>query len=774
MKKYLKLATAFLLLAATTACQKEKDQVEYNFIGNIERYTSDSTDSRSKVMLINEQFINWEIGDIISIGSDQTSNPSEHYSAYLVRTNPNGSGDFDHDFSAAFLSVLPENSKYFLALFPHTNGNIITGTDNSTSFTAKIDLKATQPVRNDSTFDREIYPMVAWYGGQWTTPEDVPYNLDFHSLCGIVRLQVFNASGNNKVLKEIRISSLDNKQLAGRFNVLDYNTNDPYLTPDNNIAANQTLTLSCGSGLEFNANTLRTFYVILPALGGRLVSTDYHLSVTVETMDGGTCQRNTTVSVRRTGITNIRALGINSWDGAGSIAGLAGNGTESRPFKVYTYTDLVYLRNAYNTTRRINGQPVTRNTHIRIMRSDILIPNDDSWGGGIMNFCGHLSAVSGASTPGISTNNNFHPLFHSITDSGVVEGITLKAEVNYNGTTTFSPFCLTNRGILKDCVLTNRSTTSVVNANYADLAAICVDNYGTIDGCRCDATLQASGHIVGCICLNNANAALIKGCQITSPMNVRTATQVGGICHTNAGTVKDSYFSASITQSSSSWGGIVYNNSGIVEHCANMGIITTDTSVGGVVNTVTGGTVDYCYVEVALQGNMVGGVACNVTGGTVINSFINTASTQLILRASSFEHNAGGIAANFSGGSIKNCFVYFPHVAMYDLTGNIGGIVGKATGGSVSHCYSYESGVGTHYFYGASSDVSYERCYLVNGASQSGIDAVSTATTNAFEIMQGNLNINPPAGAKLWTGASESTTPPHLEAYSSSAKRKRR
>lgn len=779
MKRYLKLAA--LLLLTLTACEKEKEKtnVQYNFVANLEKTPVDSTDSRSKVMLLNEQWINWEIGDIITIGSDQT-NGSERYEAYLVRTIPGGTGDFDEGFSAAFLSSLPEDSKYFLALFPNSSDNVISGTTgNSTGFNATINLKSIQPMRNDSTFAREVYPMVAWYGGQWETPSDVPYNLDFHSLCGLVRLQVFNASDANKVIDEVVISSTDGKQLAGRFAVHNYNTNDPYLESIENTAANQSLTLSCGAGLEFNINTLRTFYIVFPALGGRLTTTSYAINVTVRTTDGGSCSRAITVPVRRTGLTNLRALGINSWAGAGSAAGLVGNGTAERPYKVYTFTDLSYLRNAYNNTRRINGQPVTRNTHIRLMRSDITIPNNAQWSKGIQNFCGHLTAVSGSSTPGITIVNNRHPLFESITDSGVVEGITLKVNVNYDSAASFAPFCLVNRGVIKNCVVSDDPASGAVvklNSNYADLAGLCVENYGTLEGCRCDATLQASSHIVAGICLNNANStALIKGCQITSPMYVRDATQVGGVCHTNSGNVKDCYFASSIAQSSSNWGGIVYTNSGIVEHCANMGVINAavTASIGGVVHTVAGGTVDYCYCEAQLRGGQVGGIACEVTDGTVINSYINHSGTQIILLSSAGEHGAGGITATLSGGSIKNCFVYFPRIDDHDLTGHVGGIVGHASGGTVDHCYSYETNYGTEQLYGVSSGTTYTNCYLVNGVSQEGVTSVSSSAATAFEVMQGNLNLNRPAGGKEWVGASGNTTPPHLAAYSASKKKRR-
>ncbi|MGX8713579.1 MAG: hypothetical protein ACSW8I_07865 [bacterium] len=782
MNRYLKLATALLLFAAVAvSCEKEKEKWErqFNFAATIENVVLDSTD-RSKVMLVDEQWINWEVGDLITIGSDQTDG-SKQYDAYLVKTNIDGG-----DFSAAFASSLPEESQYFLGLFPHRANNRISGSVDNSAFTARIDLPAAQTVRNDNTFARNVFPMVAWYGGnEYLDPEsDFPYNLDFHSLAGIVRLQLFNSSGSDKEISTITLASRDGKQLVGLFDVRNYNTNDPYLSPADNDVANQTLTISCGEGLEFNRNTLRTFYVVMPALGGRLVSTNYQLTMTVTTTDGGTCSRNVTVPVRRTGITNIRALGINAWTGSGSFAGLAGNGTEERPFKVYTFTDLVYLRNAYNSNPQyINGQKVTRNTYIRIMRSDIEIPDGAYWSAGIQNFCGHITTVSNNSNPGITTHNNSVPLFESITDSGVVEEVILKANVNYMGNTAFSPFCHTNKGELRNCVVNNvTGESSAINSNYANMAALCVENYGIIDACRCDATLQAAGYVVGGLCLHNNSTGTIKRCQITSPMNVRAATQIGGVCHNNEGTVKDCYFSATITQSSSAWGGIVYTNSGTVEHCANMGIITTNNTVGGVVNTVTGGKVDYCYCEAQLRGNMVGGVACAVEGGKVINSFINHSGVQIFLNASASEHCAGGIAATLSGGSIQNCFVHFPHIDMYDLTGHIGGIVGHATGGSIGHCYSYETTVGTHYFYGVSTTATYDGycylvddakvCHLVSESSQNGSTDINNEPSQVFALIQANLNLEPPDGAKAWTGASGNTTPPHLAAYSP-AKRRR-
>lgn len=759
-----------------SACRPEPDPPvptsRFEFNSTIEQLDGDND---SKVYLDNERWIYWELGDNISIGSDVTTRNDTVYRATLIDAT------FDPEyFNGIFMSYLPDDSRYFLGLHPHNPKNRIVGSGDK-NFTATIYLPDTQTFRNDRvidgdiTFDKQVYPMVAWYGG--VPVEDDPstaFNLDFHALGGIVRLNLFNNNGDRK-LKSITIRSRNGMQLKGPFLIHDYKIEDPYLeSRSSDLGKDSILTIYCGEGgRDFGSGDLLTFYVVLPALGGRSVTTIYPLTMMLTDMEGNTFTKRFTVPIRRTGMTNMRAMGVDSWatgsgngNGSGS-AGLSGCGTETRPFKVYEVVDLQYLRDCYNSTeRKINGLPITADTWIALMRSDIVI-NNTNWTEGINNFVGHMIDLTHQSNPGITSQCQNIPLFETIGAGGVVDGISLKSAATFvtSPSTGVSPFCTTNQGVIRNCVLTTIPGNSQKNISmFANFAGICVTNTGTVEGCRFEGSAEiGNGKNFAGICIENSGT--VRGCQTTSVTLTLDASgsTAAGICYNNLGTVRDSYFAANITNSSIDWAGIVFNNSDTVEHCymSSTGHIYTTKDAAGIVMNNTAGKVDYCWLAAAMRGENVSGIVQNLTGGQVINCF-NTNNAMITLT----EANSvgGGLVGSMSGGSIDNSYVYDIFMTRLQPSADMGGIVGQATGGSCNNCYSYD---GYHTFYGTSSGVTYTRCYIVNGVQPN----ITNVSPIAFETLQTNLNTNKPSGSKNWQGAvnsdgTTSGTPPTLEEYS--------
>lgn len=746
MKRKAFITIAFVLaMLGFSACEKEKEgNGSFTFNATVEGL---STTDDSKVYLLDEQWIYWELGDRISIGSDSHTG---NYIGDLINT---GAPDWE-GFNAVFITELPWDSKYFVGLFPYSENNVISkagGAGNSTGFSAQIDLPSVQPFRTssagghdgDHTFNRNIYPMVALYDGHWDDePGSVAYNLDFHSLAGIVRLQFYDATGSNdKKIRRVTVTSAD-KQLCGLFNVQGLYTAQPYLAATNN-SSNHTITLDCGEdGRDFDS--ILSFYLVLPALGNSGVTTSYALSVTLETTNGETCTKNiTSVPVRRTGIAYMRALGIDSWTPVSASQYLVGNGTKERPFKIYTATDLIYLRNCYNadtavgTPRTINGRPITGHTYIRIMRTDIALTNSN-WTTGISNFVGHMTDASNSvsNLPGI-TNNSSYPLFASIKAAGVVEGITVKSpSLSYEGVGNFSPFCVENYGTLKDCVLS--STSNVVATS--GLAGIVVRNRstGVVEGCHCDGSLSAGGNAVGGVCLQNEGT--VTGCFVNT-LAVPAAATVGGIVHSNTGTVTDCYFASRITSesSTSNWGGIVYENNttGFIERCYYSGVITTSGTAGGIVHDLTNNKINRCRFEGSILAASAAGMAHTVSGGSVINCYVDDSTAQL-----SGDNVAAGLVAYLSSGSIDNSFVHRSSITGTAQSTVLAGVVASVTGGTVVNSYSYQSQ--TNNFYGTTTltgsalTAAFVHCYLVDN-SQTGITLVTAANTAASSGTTGAL-----------------------------------
>lgn len=738
-----------LLFAAffLSSCEREKEgNGSFTFNASIENLDTD--DPAAKVHLVDEQWIYWELGDNISIASDQSS-------SQVLATLTNTGGPNYPDFNGTFISELPWSSKYFLGLFPYSENNVISGSPDSKDFSATIELPATQPLRNDLTFARKVFPMVAWYGGHWDeNAGSVAYNLDFQSLAGIVRLQFCNTSSDVSNVKEVRVTSTDGKQLKGMFSVRDYNTFEPYLVPAGGSGDN-TVTLSCGDeGRPFGVDTLISFYLVLPTFDPSVdANKTYALTVEIENMNGNVCTRNLTARVRRSGITYMRALEVTNWTSGTTAVRLSGNGTAERPFRIYSAADLIYLRDCYNSsTRTINNIPITNNTHIWLMRTDIELTSTN-WNQGIQHFVGHFEDNSNGTHPGI-TSTSIHPLFESVDPGGTVERITLKSEVSYNGSSAFSPFCITNRGTLKDCILTYRpvNTSGVISSSFADLAGLCVtNNGGTIQGCRNEANLSASGHNIGVICHTNQGGGVVKECELNTPFTVSRASAVGGIVYDNqAGcTVRDCYYAVSTTASTSRWGGIVYQNRGTVEKCYINNTIITTLSLGGIVNKQLGGVINYCDCRAQLHSPNVGGIVDTISGGQIINCFVNHVNAQIVHTTSTApRRSAGGIAAYQLGGSIENSYVYIPHITTQGSDGSVGGTVGTYTGGIVNNVYCYETSAGTPLFFGAYPAGTYAHCYLVGGT-QTGVTSKTTseAATDAFVT---TLNNGVPTGGKSW------------------------
>jgi hypothetical protein len=782
MKKIFPFLLPLFLLAA---CEKDYTPrsgalQEITFNATLEQPTNG--ENNQKVILSQEHYIFWEWGDNINIGSELST---EATWGDLINAAPGS--DFD-GFNGVFMAPLPEGSTKFLGLFPKSENNVIVGKGNTHPYFSSviIDLPTTQPLRNDNTFSKQVFPMVAWYGGSWDAEHPTPFNLDFHSLGAIVRVQIFNNTSDDKTVRQIVFTNTieSNKPISGLFYVDSFYTANPSLIPTGNREGS-TVTITCYddetdplSGVVFPANQLLTFYLVLPAFGGRGETTEFTLQMDVQTTDSKHCIKNFKAKTRRNGITYLNAMGINNWETGEGAAGLVGNGTEERPFKIYTITDLQKLRDCYNTVgtdgyRRINGQVITPNTYIKLMRSDIQL-TAVNWTSSIRNFVGHFTSVAHQSNPGIENASPNEPLFESISEGGIVEGLSLKSSVaiTTNNATGFSPFCTQNAGTMKDCVITidPAAPTGYNRAVFSPFAGICVTNTGTLDGCRYESKTQVEeGKNFAGICMHNSGT--IQGCQFSSTYVLFTnpTSKAAGICYENkaGGTVKDCYFASSISNSEVGWAGIVYENSGTVEHCylSNNAHIYTTKNVGGIVVTnKTGGKVDYCWLEGQLRGKTVGGIVENQTGGTVINCF--NQGSAMITVTNDATGIGGGLVGSMSGGSIVNSYVLDIVIQRQNESATIGGIVGKVTGGTVNNCYALEA---FHLFYGTSSDATYTRCYLVNGT-QTGPTYISetlanaaTGTTGCLVDLLNDATEGAPfiTGAKAWTGA-----PPALAPYS--------
>lgn len=805
-----------LILASLALISCHDDElVSLNFNATMEQPTNADG---SKVYLQNERFVYWELNDRITIASDKgfqnAAEDNKNYVARLVDANSMG-GDEGEDFgffNGVFVSNMVIGSKYFLGLYPCTEDAAwCSPTENSTDFgTVYATLPAVQGLRvndkDDITFNKNVFPMVAWYGGTWTDTTTA-FNLDFHSLASIVRLQLFNTTGNAFNLDSIVITSADNnRQLSGRFRVNNYKTEDPSLTATAaGTAANRKITINCqrsGVSLPMSSDSLRSFYLVLPAYKGRHDSTTFHLNMTIYA-DGGThtASRSFNVTTRRNGITYMRALAVSGWDEGGSTTvGLVGNGTADRPYKIYSEDDFIYLRNCYNGPRHINGRPLSNNTYIRIMRSDITItPSKWDDGGGIDNFVGHMTyaANDNSSTPGV-TNLSHRPLFKQINAGAVVEGLTVRSDASLLSfmIDQFSPLCQVNKGTIRNCRFS--SGDGAMHVRGYDVSGICVTNQGTIEGCGVVGRIEAESHQVAGICLLN-DGGTIRGCYAAAPTTISGATSASLICHTNTSSathdavVEDCYVAAVVNGSTAfPVGCIVYNNTnGIIRHCytSDAAIIYTTSTIGGIA-AITGAysLIEYCWSDATLRGARLGTVVATMNGGTVRNCYCNNPLMQITLQATNADNYGGGLVGLMTGGTIENSFVNITQVTLINNIGTAGGLVGRIEGSTarINNCYAYESNSIYHRFFGSvDEDVTentFTNCYIVGANSTDYVGHLDYVTYGESYINTMRLSLNgganPPyndgnpeptgwnSNWKHWIKTSNSNFMPMLQSYS--------
>lgn len=737
-----------MLLLLVVGCKKDMETI--SLLAQLEQIDADA---EAKSYLQNESWIYWDQDDRFSISTDRMENEFAEPAELEMRD-----GSY---FNAVFNVMAPEGSQKFIALFPHNDNHRVSWQGGNLS-SLQVNIPATQYFRNDDkgdfTFGKEAMPMVAYE----------PYGevLHFHSLGGIVRIQLYGTgeTDSDKTINSIEFEELNGRQISGLFNVNDWDQFEPYLSSAASDENSKKITINCGEGRTISSgdNGFLTFYLVLPAyqpqrMSDNTTGTPYKLQMTVNANDGTHCVKTFSAMIRRNGLTMLRALEINQWTNSGNGSAnvqLVGNGTQARPFKIYTVEDLVKVRNAFNADENqgtINGMVPSADTYFELMRNDIELTRE-TWTEGIRDFVGHFvfkANTAAAGGYGIR-NNSAVPIFESIAQGGEVEGFAVKGTVafnmeNYNGNFYFSPICGTNNGVIKDCIVTAGSQISaaVLSSTAVEsvgVAGICVENNNRIIGCSNQGSMSAPNRLVAGICLFNRTQGKIVGCNIISPTRIE-AGRIGGICYRNDGGVRACYtaFNTASSQNATNadWGGIVYENNGAVTNCYLMqnGVINTTKSVGGIVHTNTGSAIiDTCrnYTTTIFAQGVMGGIVAYLNGGEVRNSYCDIPNSTFWFESTATLNAVGGLVGVMAGGTLKNCY---SHVMIYANTGaQKGSVVGNVTGGNIANCFGWNNVPSSTPFYGATSNTpSFSTAY--NYVSDSFVEVGSSTVKTPAELV---------------------------------------
>lgn len=720
-KRYCFWSLLLVLLLTVVSCHKNKEPLTY-LSGTI---VDNPEEEDTKVYLSDrERWLRWEKGDQIYVWSN--SGEKGLYNL-MDASHKHLTGTFE---SAGNSGIVANSALY--AFYPPTlatNGSGFVGEGSMYLFfprehpyrdnTSDPD-PATDP---DSSFGKGVMPMVAFRDAS----DD--HELSFHALAGVLRLQLYGGSG---LTEEFTINTITleekTQRLSGNFNITksDIEDNQPHVTAtavvtddDRKISITGINKIIGGNGV--NKDNLFTFYLPLPAVANPYGSDPHHTEYKLKMHVIGTQGDNTkyfvrtlTVDIRRLSLTLMPAMEINTLSdvqaGTGSegTPRIVGSGTVDRPFQIYTAEQLAYLRDRMNNNQTVNGQVITESTHVKIVRSDIMLvpPRSGSkasgikedtvgktvvWTEGFRNFKCRMYFSSSAGENGGIMNISDVPLFESISNSGNVEGVYVKGDKTFtSGSGTFSSMCDVNNGTMTDC----HNRCNVTSTSGHNLAGLCCVNNGTITGGANDALLQSTGGNVAGICYVN-NGSLQGNFSLSS--SVPQGTNIAGICFTNssAGVVENCQVAANIptVNSNGNWGVVVFENSGRVTNCRSVGTIvfSTSGSIGGVVHTNnTDGIVDGCSLNVTLRGGSgsVGGIVSVMNGGVVRNCYANGDCIISGIPSGGYPNHAeyaGGIVGWLHNGAVYNCY------NRCSVTGavNSGTVLGRIDlGANIENCWS--------------------------------------------------------------------------------------
>lgn len=706
-----------LLLLLVTSCKKELNLGNLEVTGSLEQPAVDDADAKN--YLAYERYIYWETGDEIRLFSGDDCDVDDVSQARTVAFNPKT----DPKFGSCSFREFNLSTNYY-AIYPAG-----CAVDDDDEYKDHINMPTEYTYREDENADfsygKPGMPMVAYVS---TTADNENLNLDFHSVCGIARIQMY-ASGDHTgeeissiVFEEwaSHVPGATVNPISGTFVIHDIKTNAPTLEKTSSTGGSTISVLNIGQPVS--PDKLFTFYLPLPALHGATNNiATYYIKATVNFTDASKTQISKAfrVDIRRNTLSYLKAIDL---DGEGvSSQGMVGDGTQLRPFQIYTVDDLKTMREAFShvstkgTSATINGKTVTKDTYFRLVNSQIVLSASSTdanyWASGITNFTGHFICANGnPTTMGIENNSNA-PIFESITKDGHVEGLYVRGDHAVNlpaGVTTFSPLCAVNRGKLNNCQNYCTLTGAV------SLAGICVDNYGTITNAANKAVIKStstSGHAAG-VCLTNHKNATISGYGISA--SAVDGAEAAAICYDNQGMVKECQVTYNNIHLKGKIGGIVYVNNGTIDHCEVVGdVLETQNKVGGIC-CINNSIVNGCGNGLTLLSGRerVGGIVAEqtLTGAEIRNcSNVGPKTANVALNASSSGSAVGGIIGYLTAGQVYNCLcnqevqslnaIYFGTIVGYH-TGNTQNIANCFDGSSTAPFYGYAvaSGMGENCF----------------------------------------------------------------------------
>lgn len=263
---------------------------------------------------------------------------------------------------------------------------------------------------------------------------------------------------------------------------------------------------------------------------------------------------------------------------------------------------------------------------------------------GIPIFCGTFDGnghtISGLQLEADGSNTG---LFRYLTETAVVQNLRVTGHVTPNGTaSTVGGLAGSNAGTIENCsfdgkvagidsigglvginaltgIISQSSVTGIVNGHHF-VGGIAGNNYGVIKSCENHAAINTT------IEQNDVDLEDVTLDSIINSESAMTVTDIGGICGTGSGVIRDSsnYGAIGYPQVGFNVGGIAGSWSGYLYRCANHAAVDGRKEVGGIVGQLEP-AVHMIYEEDTLQtlqqqmddlSNTAGSIGANIESGS--------------------------------------------------------------------------------------------------------------------------------------------------------------
>lgn len=240
MKKLSMICMAALLVMAMS-CKKNEN--ENNADGKGFRASMEAPTGDSKTHLENDGIVKWDAGDAIRVVNNATPAVCKKFTTD-AEVDQDGCVEFkpSQDVDRSFFQ--PDYTAYYPAsIYDHTTGNVTLPAEQSY---VKKD--------NHDSFGNGCNPMVA---------KSADEQLSFKHLCGILALPLKGTC----MVKSIKLTAKGGEQLCG-VGTVGFSGDRPTFAFDvtSKTDGNNSITLTCGDGVQLNTTNATTFYFVIPAV----------------------------------------------------------------------------------------------------------------------------------------------------------------------------------------------------------------------------------------------------------------------------------------------------------------------------------------------------------------------------------------------------------------------------------------------------------------------------------------------------------------------------